>query len=87
VWDKTPHGHAMDASEKVAVSRKNRQFDGDCVVCHTVRLRTQKRLRGREKTTAHLKHVGLRDLPRSGSGHAANPERQETAGEPRLLED
>jgi hypothetical protein len=38
IWDKSGHSHAIDALVK-AVHPANRQFDPECVVCHTVGFR------------------------------------------------
>jgi hypothetical protein len=72
VWEKTPHGHAMDALEKIASQPKLRQFDGDCVVCHTVGFAIKTGYVD-EKSTPHLKHVGCETCHGPGSAHAANP--------------
>ncbi|CAN5598941.1 hypothetical protein BH11PLA2_BH11PLA2_48520 [soil metagenome] len=76
VWDKTPHGHAMEALEKVAVQPKNRQFDGDCVVCHTVGFGMVSGYTN-EKDTKHLRHVGCETCHGPGSGHNADPKNKE----------
>jgi hypothetical protein len=76
VWEKTPHGHAMDALEKVAVQPGNRQFDGDCVVCHTIGFGLKTGYTN-EKEAMHLKHVGCETCHGPGSGHAADPKDRE----------
>ena len=35
-WAKTPHGHALDTLEKIAKRPSLRNFDPECVQCHTV---------------------------------------------------
>ena len=35
-YETTKHSHAYDALVKYAKRPSNRQFDGECVVCHTV---------------------------------------------------
>lgn len=72
VWKKTAHSHAMDALEKVARRPALRQYDGECVVCHTVGLGYKSGYRN-ELATPALKHVGCESCHGPGSGHAANP--------------
>ena len=72
IWAKTPHGHAMDALEKVATRPTLRQFDPECVRCHSVGFDHQTGYQDETKTP-HLKHVGCENCHGPGSGHADNP--------------
>ncbi len=71
-WKETQHSHAMDSLEKVAKRPTRRQFDGECVICHTVGLVYKTGYRD-EATTANLKHVGCESCHGPGAGHAADP--------------
>lgn len=71
-WKETLHSHAMDALEKTAKRPALRQFDGECVVCHTVGLGYKTGYRN-ESATPALKHVGCESCHGPGSGHAADP--------------
>jgi hypothetical protein len=72
VWAKSNHSHAMEALEKKADRPKNRQFDGECVVCHTVAFG---QVSGYQNDTAtpHLRNVGCESCHGPGNGHAAKP--------------
>ncbi|HET6573384.1 MAG TPA: multiheme c-type cytochrome [Fimbriiglobus sp.] len=69
----TKHSHAYDALVKVAKRPSNRQFDGECVVCHTVGFEYVGGYENAEKTP-HLKNVGCENCHGPGSGHVARPE-------------
>jgi Cytochrome c554 and c-prime len=56
VWQKSKHSHAYDALALVAKHPRGRQFDGECIVCHTVGYEYQTGYLN-EKTTPHLKNV------------------------------
>lgn len=68
----TKHSHAYDALVKYARRPSNRQFDGECVVCHTVGFEYVGGYDNAEKTP-HLKHVGCEICHGPGSGHLAQP--------------
>ena len=72
VWNAAKHSHAMEALEKLAKRPMNRQFDGECVVCHTVGFGLQSGYTSDEKTP-QLRHVGCESCHGPGSGHNANP--------------
>lgn len=72
IWSKTPHGHAMDALEKVATRPTLRQYDPECVRCHVVGFEHPTGYENETKTP-HLKHVGCESCHGPGSGHAGNP--------------
>jgi hypothetical protein len=71
-YEGTKHSHAFDALTKYAKRPGNRQFDGECVVCHVVGFEYVSGYEN-EKETPHLKHVGCENCHGPGSGHAANP--------------
>lgn len=71
-WKETKHSHAFEALEKIAKRPTLRQFDGECVICHTVGLGYRTGYRD-ELTTPHLKHVGCESCHGPGAGHAADP--------------
>jgi hypothetical protein len=71
-WKDSKHSHAMEALEKYATRPSNRQFDGECVVCHSVGFGLVSGHINDEKTP-HLRHVGCESCHGPGSGHAANP--------------
>jgi hypothetical protein len=75
-WARTPHGHALDTLEKVAKRPSLRNFDPECVVCHTVGFAHDTGYVD-DKKTPELKHVGCENCHGPGSGHAANPKAQD----------
>ncbi len=75
-WEKTPHGHAMDTLEKVAKRPALRQFDGECVQCHSVGFHHPSGYTDATKTP-YLKHVGCESCHGPGSGHSAAPRDKE----------
>ncbi len=74
-WKETAHSHAFDALERVAKRPALRQFDGECVICHTVGLGYKTGYRD-EVATPNLKHVGCESCHGPGSGHAADSKDQ-----------
>jgi hypothetical protein len=72
IWSKTPHGSAMEALEKKATRPTLRQYDPECVRCHTVGFEYQTGYQD-EKKTPNLKHVGCESCHGPGSGHINNP--------------
>jgi hypothetical protein len=76
VWKESKHSHAMEALEKYAKRPSNRQFDGECVVCHSVGFGLTSGHVNDEKTP-HLRHVGCESCHGPGSGHVANPMKKE----------
>ena len=75
VWAKTPHSKALVTLEKVAVRPSLRNFDPECVRCHTIGFDHDTGYINEEKTP-ELKHVGCENCHGPGSGHAANPKDQ-----------
>ena len=81
VWKKSKHSHAFDTLVKVE-NPKLRQFDGECIVCHTVgfkyhggycnppRNATAKQV---EKHNSNLRNVGCESCHGPGSKHANDP--------------
>ena len=82
VWKKTSHAHAYDTLVTKAMDPKLRQFDGECVACHTVGFKhhtgyfdpppgaTAKQI---EKHNLKLLDVGCESCHGPGSEHANNP--------------
>ena len=70
-WKETAHSHAFEALEKIAKRPALRQFDGECVVCHTVGLGFKTGYRDEIKTP-NLKHVGCESCHGPGGGHVNN---------------
>jgi hypothetical protein len=74
VWKNTPHSHAY----QTLVDAKHpslRQYDGECIVCHTVGFGYKTGF-ANEKDTK-LMNVGCESCHGPGSLHAKNPENQE----------
>ncbi len=71
-WTAASHSHAMDTLEKVAKRPSLRQYDPECVRCHTVGFEYQGGYVD-EKKSAHLRHVGCESCHGPGSGHVGAP--------------
>jgi hypothetical protein len=71
-WKESGHSHAFEALERLAKRPAGRQFDGECVVCHTVGLGYKTGYRD-DLLTPHLKDVGCESCHGPGAGHAADP--------------
>lgn len=71
-WAGTKHAIAMTALEKIAARPTLRNFDPECVVCHTVGHGYTTGYQD-EKKTPGLKHVGCESCHGPGSAHAADP--------------
>jgi hypothetical protein len=67
-YAKSGHSHAYDALAKIAKNPVGRQFDGECIICHTVGYEYQTGYLN-EKTTAHLKNVQCENCHGPGSLH------------------
>ena len=68
----TKHSHAYAALAEVAKRPSGRQFDGECIVCHTVGFENPTGY-DNEAATPHLKNVGCESCHGPGSGHGAKP--------------
>ncbi len=66
-WKKSNHSHAMDTLEHV-----KRNFDPECVACHTVGMKYEGGYRSMKKT-AHLANVGCEMCHGPGGRHLDNP--------------
>jgi hypothetical protein len=75
VWKASPHSHAY----QTLVDAKHpslRQYDGECIVCHTVGFGYKTGFTNAQDT-AKLINVGCESCHGPGSLHAKNPENQE----------
>lgn len=70
-YAETKHSHAYDALVH-AKRPSNQQFNGECIVCHTVGFEYVGGFESADKTPL-LKNVGCENCHGPGSGHAANP--------------
>lgn len=70
-WKQTPHSHAYMTLEKKAERPANRQYDPECIVCHTVGFGIVSGFVN-EKTTPKLKDVGCESCHGPASAHVAN---------------
>ncbi len=71
-WGETKHGHAYEALEKLAKRPGLRQYDPDCVSCHTTGFAYTGGFES-AKETPKLLHNQCENCHGPGSGHAANP--------------
>ncbi len=69
-WRKTKHAHAMDTLVRV-----KRQFDPECVVCHSVGMKYETGYRSMAKTPK-LANVGCEMCHGPGGLHADNPSKK-----------
>jgi len=67
IWKGTPHSHAYKTLEN-ATNPSLRQYDPECIVCHTVGYGYKTGFRD-EKSTAKLMNVGCESCHGPGSGH------------------
>jgi len=72
VWDKSKHAQAYKALQVIATKPKNRNYDGECIICHTVGFAYQGGYVD-EKSTPNLKGVGCENCHGPGSLHMTNP--------------
>lgn len=71
-WGETKHSHGFEALEKYAKRPSLRQYDPDCVSCHTTGFAYTGGFESKEKTPKLL-HNQCENCHGPGSGHAANP--------------
>jgi hypothetical protein len=71
-WKDSKHSHAYEALEVVAKRPSLRNYDGECIVCHTVGYGVKTGFENTEKTPG-LKHVGCESCHGPGSGHMVAP--------------
>jgi hypothetical protein len=71
-WKDSKHGHAYEALSEVAKRPGLRNYDPECIVCHTVGYGIKTGFESTERTPA-LKHVGCESCHGPGSGHMTNP--------------
>jgi hypothetical protein len=71
-WKATPHSNAMNTLVNIAKRPSLRQFDGECVKCHTVGFDHDSGYVDAVKTPK-LSDVGCESCHGPGSGHVANP--------------
>lgn len=71
-WKESKHGHAYEALSEVAKRPGLRNYDPECIVCHTVGFGVKTGFEDTEKTPA-LKHVGCESCHGPGSGHMSAP--------------
>jgi len=69
-WNESKHAHAYDALAKIAKHPVGRNFDGECIICHTVGYE-YKTGYVNEKQTAHLKNVQCEACHGPASLHVA----------------
>lgn len=70
VWGKSKHADAYNALAKKATKPVGRQFDGECIICHTVGYDLKSGYVN-EKTTPHLKNVQCEACHGPASLHVA----------------
>lgn len=71
-WGETKHAHAYEALEKVAKRPGLRQYDPECVSCHTTGFAYQTGFQD-EKNTKPLLNNGCENCHGPGSGHVDKP--------------
>jgi len=76
VWDASKHAAAFETLVNNKKPPGNRQFDGECVVCHTVGFGYKSGYRD-EKQTPNLKGVGCENCHGPGSLHVDQPRNKE----------
>jgi hypothetical protein len=79
-WDDTAHRGAYESLVQEATFPSNRQYDAECVVCHTVGFGYKSGFRDNDSgyinadKSKHLFGVGCEDCHGAGSLHAKNPQ-------------
>jgi hypothetical protein len=72
VWKKTPHSHAYQTLVD-AKFPSNRQYDPECIVCHTVGFGHQTGYVNEKRSPPELHNVGCESCHGPSSLHVANP--------------
>lgn len=72
IWEKTPHAHAYPTLE-TATRPSNRQYDPECIVCHTVGFGYHTGFRSAD-TTPLLKNVGCESCHGPCGDHVRQPQ-------------
>jgi Cytochrome c554 and c-prime len=73
VWKSSKHSHAYEALEEKYSKRPTlRQFDGECLICHTTGFDYQTGFEDATKTD-HLKHNSCENCHGPGSAHSKAP--------------
>ncbi len=76
VWSATKHSHAYEALEKVAKRPSLRNFDPECISCHSVGYEYESGFKN-AKDTPNLMNNGCENCHGPGSGHSAQPKNAE----------
>ena len=76
VWEKSKHAHAYEALVK-ATRPALRQYDGECIVCHTVGFAYESGFKN-ERATPHLKNVGCESCHGPASEHVKDPKQAQS---------
>jgi hypothetical protein len=79
IWKKSEHAHAYQTLVEKAKHPSNRQFDGECVVCHTVGFMYESGFRN-HIDTPKLKDVGCESCHGPASEHVKNPNNAQLRG-------
>ncbi len=72
IWQNSRHSHAYDSLVNHAKKPTLRQFDGECVICHTIGFAYASGYKNAE-LTPNLKDVGCENCHGPGSLHVAQP--------------
>lgn len=75
IWEKSAHAHAYKSLVE-ATRPSKRQFDGECIVCHTVGFEYESGFRN-AKDTPNLLNVGCESCHGPSSQHVKNPQNME----------
>jgi len=71
VWEKSGHSHAYEALDKKASKPSQRNFDPECIICHTVGFEYRIGYFGSGKDEPYLRNVGCENCHGPGSLHGA----------------